>query len=50
MDVYLSSRLTKVERIDKRLKLADELANFLKTDSIDFIIINDASSVINFEI
>jgi predicted nucleotidyltransferase len=48
--VYLSSKLTKGERIDKRLELTAELASFLKTDSIDLVIINDASPVINFEI
>jgi len=48
--VYLSSKHTKGERIDKRLELTAELASFLKTDSIDLVIINDASPVINFEI
>jgi uncharacterized protein len=48
--VYLSGRLTKMERIEKRLKLAAELAGLLKTDNIDLIIMNDAAPVINFEI
>ncbi|MGB9940068.1 type VII toxin-antitoxin system MntA family adenylyltransferase antitoxin [Methanosarcina sp.] len=48
--VYLSVRLTKMERIDKRLELAVKLAGFLKSDSIDLIIMNDAPPVINFEI
>lgn len=48
--VYLSSKLTKEERIEKRLKLTSELAGFLKTNSIDLVIMNDASIVINFEI
>ena len=48
--VYLSSRLTKGERIEKRLELAAELAGFLKTDSVDLIIMNDTFPVINFEI
>jgi predicted nucleotidyltransferase len=48
--VYLSSKLTKGEKIDSRLELTAELAGFLKTDSIDLVIMNDASPVINFEI
>lgn len=48
--VYLSSRLTKRERIEKRLELTAELASFLKTDRIDLVVMNDSSPVINFEI
>lgn len=48
--VYLSSKLTEAERIDKRLSLTAELASLLKTDKIDLTIMNDASPVINFEI
>ncbi len=48
--VYLSSKLTKGERIEKRLELTAELAGFLKTESIDLVVMNDASAVINFEI
>jgi predicted nucleotidyltransferase len=48
--VYLSSRLTKNERIEKFLELTAELACFLKTDSIDLVLMNDSSPVINFEI
>jgi uncharacterized protein len=48
--VYLSSKLTEAERIDKRLRLTAEIASLLKTDIIDLIIMNDASSVISFEI
>jgi len=48
--VYLSNRLTKSERIEKRLELTAELASFLKTSSIDLVVMNDASPVINFEI
>lgn len=39
-----------MERIEKRLKLAAELAGFLRTDRVDLIIMNDAAHVINFEI
>jgi uncharacterized protein len=48
--VYLSSKLTKGERIEKRLELTAELAGFFKTESIDLVVMNDSSSVINFEI
>lgn len=48
--VYLSSKLTKGERIEKRLELTAELAGFLKTEKIDLIVMNDSSPVINFEI
>lgn len=48
--VYLSSRLTNRERIEKRLELTAELANLLKTARIDFVVMNDSSPVINFEI
>jgi predicted nucleotidyltransferase len=48
--VYLSSKLTKGERIKKRLEFTAELADLLKTDKIDLIIMNDASPVISFEI
>jgi uncharacterized protein len=48
--VYFSSKLTKGEKIDRRLELTTELAGFLKTDRIDLVVINDASPVINFEI
>ncbi|MDM7920364.1 MAG: nucleotidyltransferase domain-containing protein [Methanosarcina sp.] len=50
LGVYLSSSLTKRERIEKRLKLTAELANLLKTDRIDLVVMNDAYPVINFEI
>ncbi|MHC1754925.1 MAG: nucleotidyltransferase domain-containing protein [Methanosarcina sp.] len=48
--VCLSSRLTKRERINKRLELTAELAVLLKTDRIDLVIMNDTFPVINFEI
>ena len=48
--VYLSSKLTKRERIEKRLELTAELTGFLKTERIDLIVMNDSSPVINFEI
>ncbi|HWR25374.1 MAG TPA: nucleotidyltransferase domain-containing protein [Methanosarcina sp.] len=48
--VYLSSKLTKGERIEKRLELIGELSTLFRTDKIDLLIINDASQVINFEV
>jgi uncharacterized protein len=48
--VYLSSKPTKGERIEKRLELTAELAGFLKTESVDLVVMNDSSPVINFEI
>jgi uncharacterized protein len=48
--VYLSSKPTKGERIEKRLELTAELAGFLKTESVDLVVMNDSSAVINFEI
>ncbi len=48
--VYLSSKPTKAERIERRLDSTAELAGLLKTESIDLIIMNDASPVISFEI
>jgi predicted nucleotidyltransferase len=48
--VYLSSKLTKGERIEKRLELIGELSTLLRTDKIDLLIINDSSPVINFEV
>ena len=48
--VYLSGKLTKGERIDKRLELMGELATLLKTDHVDLVVMNDASPVINFEV
>jgi predicted nucleotidyltransferase len=48
--VYLSSKPTKGERIEKHLELTAELAGFLKTESVDLVVMNDSSPVINFEI
>jgi predicted nucleotidyltransferase len=48
--VYLSSKLTKGERIEKRLELMGELSTFLKTDHIDLLVMNYAAPVINFEV
>ncbi len=48
--IYLSSKPTKGERIEKRLELTAELAGFLKTESVDLVVMNDSSAVINFEI
>lgn len=48
--VYLSSKLTKGERIEKRLELIGELSTLLKNDHVDLLVMNDASPVINFEV
>ncbi|AKB81849.1 nucleotidyltransferase [Methanosarcina barkeri 3] len=48
--VYLSSKLTKGERIEKRLELIGELSTLLKNDHVDLLVMNDAAPVINFEV
>lgn len=48
--VYLSGKLTKGERIEKRLELIGELSDLLKTDRIDLLVMNDAAPAINFEV
>ena len=48
--VYLSSKLTKGERIEKRLELIGELSTLLKSDHVDLVVMNDAAPVINFEV
>jgi predicted nucleotidyltransferase len=48
--VYLSGKLTKGERIEKRLELMGELSTLLKTDHVDLLVMNDAAPVINFEV
>jgi len=48
--VYLSGKLTKRERIEKRLELIGELSTLLKTDNVDLLVMNDAAPVINFEV
>ncbi len=48
--VYLSGKLTKNERIEKRLELLGEISTLLKTDHVDLLVMNDAAPVINFEV
>ncbi|WP_440948017.1 type VII toxin-antitoxin system MntA family adenylyltransferase antitoxin [Methanosarcina sp. T3] len=48
--VYLSGKLTKGERIEKRLELMGELSSLLRTDNVDLLVMNDAAPVINFEV
>jgi uncharacterized protein len=48
--VYLSSKLTKGERIEKRLELIGELSTLLKNYRVDLLVMNDAAPVINFEV
>lgn len=48
--VYLSGKLTKEKRIEKRLELIGELATLLKTNDLNLVVMNDAAPVINFEI
>ncbi|MFZ2498625.1 type VII toxin-antitoxin system MntA family adenylyltransferase antitoxin [Methanosarcina sp.] len=48
--VYLSGKLTKGERIEKRLELMGELSTFLKNDHVDLLVMNDAAPFINFEV
>jgi predicted nucleotidyltransferase len=48
--VYLSETLTEKERIYKRIDLINELSDLLGSDKLDFIVINDASPVLSFEV
>ena len=48
--MYLSGKLTKGERMEKRLELMGELLSLLQTDQVDLLVMNDAASVINFEV
>ncbi|MGB9132945.1 MAG: nucleotidyltransferase domain-containing protein [Methanosarcina sp.] len=48
--VYLSGKLTKGERIEKRLELMGELSILLKNDHVDLLVMNDAAPFINFEV
>jgi predicted nucleotidyltransferase len=48
--IYLSSKLTKGERIEKRLELIGELSTLLKNDHVDLLVMNDAAPFINFEV
>jgi predicted nucleotidyltransferase len=48
--VYLSGKLTKGERIEKRLELMGELSSPLQTDQVDLLVMNDSAPVINFEV
>lgn len=48
--VYLSRKLDKKERFEKRLELIGSLCTLLQTDNLDIVVINDSSPVLNFEI
>ena len=48
--VYLSDKLTTVERGRKRIELIGKLMSLLKSDRVDLLIINDTSPVLKFEI
>ncbi len=48
--VYMSHRLTKVQRNRKRLEQIAGLCDLLRTDRIDLQVLNDTSPVLSFEI
>jgi predicted nucleotidyltransferase len=48
--VLLDDSLNKKERFDLQLKLIGDLAEILKTDKIDLVIMNDVPNSLNFEI
>lgn len=48
--VYLSRKLDKKERFEKRLELIGSLCTLLQTNDLDIIVINDSPPVLNFEI
>ena len=48
--VYISNRITKAQRDQKRLELIAKLTTILKNNSVDLLIINDTPPVLNFEI
>ncbi len=48
--VYISDRIAKAQRDQKRLELIAKLTTILKNNSVDLLIINDTPPVLNFEI
>lgn len=48
--VYLSRKLDKKERFEKRLELIGSLSTLLQTSNLDLVIMNDSSPVLNFRI
>jgi uncharacterized protein len=48
--VYLSRKLDKKERFEKRLELIGSLSTLLQTSNLDLVIMNDSPPVLNFEI
>jgi predicted nucleotidyltransferase len=48
--VYLSRKLDKKERFEKRLELIGFLCTLLQTNNLDLVLINDSHPVLNFEI
>ena len=48
--VYISNRITKAQRDQKRIELIAKLTTILKNNSVDLLIINDTPPVLNFEI
>ena len=48
--VYLDNDLSKQERFEARLRFISELSTILRTNSIDLIVMNDASIMLNFEV
>lgn len=48
--VYFSGKLTKGERMKKRLGLMGEISSLLRNDRVDLLVMNDATPIINFEV
>jgi len=48
--IYLDESLSSGERFKTRLRLISEMASLLKTDKVDLIVMNDATSSLNYEI
>lgn len=48
--VYLSRKMDKKERFEKRLELIGSICTLLQTNNLDIVVINDSPPVLNFEI
>ena len=48
--VYLSIKLYKKERFEKRLELISVLSTLLQTSNLDLVVMNDSPPVLNFKV
>lgn len=48
--VYLSRKLDKKERFEKRLELISLLSTLLQTSNLDLVVMNDSPPVLNFKV